>query len=84
MKKFLILGFTVFATLFLAVACDDDKDDDYDQYCVDVCKEETGGSTAECRKKCPKSAFNTLNEYLSECINAGHSASDCETWYYED
>ena len=87
MKKFLVLGFVVFASLFLAIGCDDDKDDEYD--CWSYCKDwEDDGyeSKSHCITDCKKqhNIENSLNKYILECINAGHSETDCETWYYED
>ena len=87
MKKFLVLGFAVFAALFLAVACDDDNEDDCSKVCKDW-KEMGWDSKADCTIECNRykngGSYADFNNYVEECTNAGHSASDCENWYYED
>ena len=82
MKKFLVLGFTVFTALFLAVGCDEDN-------CSKECKDwKNYGyySKSDCEIDCKhyENGGSDLNEYILECINAGHSKEDCEAWYYED
>ena len=92
MKKFLVLGFAVFAALFLAVACDDDggSSGGGSDHCQSDCNknwQSYGYATlSDCVIDCHhyENGGSELNEYISECINAGHSKEDCEAWYYED
>lgn len=89
MKKFLVLGLVVFAALFLAVSCGDGDEDDCSKVCKDW-KEMGWESKADCTIECTRYKnggdydYSSLNEYMLECTNAGHSEADCETWYYED
>ena len=95
MKKFLVLGFVVFAALFLAIGCDDgdsgsnsnNNSQPQQDNCNTVCADWANyyASRADCEIDCKhyENGGADLNEYVSECINAGHSVTDCEAWYYE-
>ena len=71
---------------FFMIGCDDNdgrKSSGVDKQCYKECRD-YGESKATCNEACdPRNWEDSLNEYVSECMNAGHSKADCEAWYYE-
>lgn len=84
MKRFFVCA-AVFAAMFFMIGCDDNdgRKSGVDKQCYKECRD-YGESKATCNEACdPRNWEDSLNEYVSECMNAGHSKADCEAWYYE-
>ncbi len=77
MKKFFV-SMALFAAMFLTIACGDG-----DSACVKDCK--SYGYPADYCKEACSGAYDDdyYADYVIECVEAGHSESDCSAWYFE-